>query len=73
MIRFALARVFKTLLAAVLTEKFLINLVLLLADWLAKRTQNDLDDRLVAHLRDALGKVKGQPARNLYDELKTLR
>lgn len=69
MIRAALVKVGASLLAAVLTEKFLINLVLLLAEWLAKRTANDLDNRIVAELRDALDKKGGQPARNLYQEI----
>lgn len=70
MIKIVLLQVIKSLLAAVFTEKFIINLVLLLADWLTKRTSNDLDNQLVTQLRYSLDKQAGRPANNLYERLK---
>lgn len=69
MIRVALAQMARTLFTAIFTEKFLINVFLLLAEWLARRTETDVDDKIVAQLREALGKSRGQPTRNLYKEI----
>lgn len=57
------------LLRSTLTEKAIMNLVVVLASWLAKRTSNDLDDRLVALLKEAVSKRYGKPG-NLYPELR---
>lgn len=73
MIKIVLLQVIKSLLAAVFTERFLINLVLMLADWLVKRTSNDLDNQLVTQLRYALDKQQGRPVDNLYDRVKSKR
>lgn len=54
---------------ALFTEKVVINLVVILASWLASKTENDLDDQLVEALKDALDKDHGQP-RNLYDDIR---
>lgn len=56
--------------AALFTEKVLVNLIVVLADWAAKRTSNDLDDRLVEALKDALDKQQGKPNTNLYAQVK---
>lgn len=69
MIQAVVARVVTTTLAAVLTERFVMNVLVLLASWLASKTKNDLDDQLVEALKDALDKDHGQP-RNLYDEIR---
>lgn len=58
------------ILRSMMTEKVLVNLVVILAEWLASRTKNDLDDRLVAAVKDALDKDQGTPC-NLYDEVRT--
>jgi len=64
-----LASVMSSLLRGILTEKVLINLVVILASWLASKTKNDLDDQLVGALKEALDKDHGQP-KNLYRELR---
>ena len=69
MIQSIVAKVVTTTLAAVLTERFIMNVLVLLASWLASKTENDLDDQLVEALKDALDKDHGQP-RNLYDEIR---
>jgi len=53
------------------TEKVLMNLLVVLASWLAKRTTNDLDDQLVEAVKGGLDKKSGFPAGNLYDEVKS--
>lgn len=58
---------------ALLTEKVIINLVIILASWLASKTKNDLDDQLVEALKDALDKDHGKPVKNLYDQVKASR
>lgn len=69
MIQAVVARVVTSTLAAVLTERFVMNVLVLLASWLASKTKNDLDDQLVEALKDALDKDHGRP-RNLYDEIR---
>ena len=69
MIQSIVAKVVTTTLAAVLTERFVMNVLVLLASWLASKTENDLDDQLVEALKDALDKDHGQP-RNLYDDIR---
>lgn len=58
---------------ALFTEKVIINLIVMLAEWVAKRTKTDLDDRLVEILKDALDKDHGKPVKNLYDQVKASR
>jgi len=59
--------------AAIFTEKVLMNLLVILASWLAKRTTNDLDDQLVEAVKEGLDKKSGTPAGNLYDAIKGAR
>ena len=58
---------------ALLTEKIIINLVLVLAEWLVKRTGNDLDDKILAVVKEALDKRQGKSVGNLYDAIKAAR
>lgn len=69
MIQAVVARVVTSTLAAVLTERFAMNVLVLLASWLASKTKNDLDDQLVEALKDSLDRDHGQPM-NLYDEIR---
>lgn len=55
---------------AMLTEKVMVNLVVIMAEWLASRTKNDLDDRLVEAVKEALDKDHGRPG-NLYQEVRS--
>lgn len=59
------ARIGKTL----LTERVIINLVIVLGDWLVKRTSNDLDDKAFKVFKEALDKQYNRPT-NLYRELR---
>ncbi|HEY9815330.1 MAG TPA: hypothetical protein V6D20_05955 [Candidatus Obscuribacterales bacterium] len=68
--RVMLLGVLKTLLATFLTERFLLNLIVLLADWAAKKTSNDLDNKMVDELRKSLDKQEGWQVWNLYEEVK---
>jgi hypothetical protein len=52
------------------SEKVLLNLVVLLADWAAKKTTNDLDDKIVKELKGGLDKRQGSPV-NLYQSIKS--
>jgi len=54
---------------ALLTERVLINLVIILGDWLVKRTSNDLDDKTFKVFKEALDKQYNRPT-NLYRELR---
>lgn len=69
MIKALAAGVISRLVTSLLTERFVINVAILLLEWLVKRTENDLDDRLLEHLKDALDNDHGTPL-NLYDEIK---
>lgn len=69
MIRAVAARVLATTLAAVLTERFIMNVLVLLAEWAVKRWGNDLAGDLFEQFKDALDKDHGQPM-NLYDEIR---
>ena len=69
MVRVVLARVGVTLVTALLTDKFIINALVLLLEWLASKTSNDMDDRLVQVLKESLDKRGGKPV-NLYQEVK---
>lgn len=55
---------------ALFTEKVLINLVVLLAEWAAGKTTNDLDDRVVKEVKEGLDKRQGREV-NLYQEVKS--
>ena len=52
------------------TEKVLMNLLLIMAAWLAKKTSTDLDDKLVVALREGVDKKNGVPQGNVYDNIK---
>lgn len=71
MAQIVLLNLLKSLLSGVLTEKFLMNLVLMLAKLLTERTSNDLDDQLLKNFKEALDKRQGTPAGNLYDRVKS--
>jgi hypothetical protein len=55
---------------ALFTEKVLVNLTALLAEWAAKKTSNDLDDRIVQELKRGIDESRGRPV-NLYQEVKS--
>lgn len=59
------------ILRAMFTEKVITNLVVIMAEWLAKRSSNDLDDQIVSAIKEGLDKKRGAPANNLYNNLKT--
>lgn len=69
MIRAVAARVVTTTLATVLTERFIMNVLVLLAEWAVKRWGNDLAADLFQQFKDALDRDHGQP-RNLYDDIR---
>jgi len=55
------------LLTALLSEKVLINMTVILASWIAKRTDNRLDDQLVQALKDGVSQRQdGRPTGHLY-------
>lgn len=49
-----LAKIALTVGVKLLTDKFLISVVLHVAEYLSKKTTNDLDDKIVAEIREAL-------------------
>ena len=51
-----LAKVAASIGTTLLTEKFIIRLFVIVAEYLAKSTKNDLDDQLVAELKKSLDK-----------------
>ena len=65
-----LTKILFTVGTTLLTEKVLINLLLILASWLAKKTTTDLDDNLVVALREGLEKKNGVAQSNVYDNVK---
>lgn len=67
--RALLAKTLMTTLTALLTERFLLNLLALLAEWAVKRWGNDLAEDLFAHFKDALDRQHGQPS-NLYTQIR---
>lgn len=64
-----LAKVGATLLMSMLTEKFIINMLVLILDKLASRWGNDFTKEALNHLKDSLDKDRGTP-KNLYSEVK---
>lgn len=69
MIRAVAAKVLATTLTSVLTEKFIMNVLVILAGWAVKRWGNDLAEDLFEQFRDALDRDHGTPM-NLYSEIK---
>lgn len=69
MIRAVAAKVLATTLTAVLTEKFVMNVLVILAGWAVKRWGNDLAEDLFEQFQDALDRDHGTPM-NLYNEIK---
>ncbi len=69
MIRAVAARVIATSLAAMLTERFVMNVLVILAEWAVKRWGNDLAADLFRQFKEALDRDHGKPA-NLYDEIR---
>lgn len=69
MIRAVAAKVVATTIATVLTEKFVMNVLVILAEWAVKRWGNDLAADLFRQFRDALDRDHGQPM-NLYNEIR---
>lgn len=69
MIQAVAARVLATTLAAVLTERFVMNVLVILAGWAVKRWGNDLAGDLFEQFKEALDRDNGQPM-NLYDEIR---
>ena len=69
MIRAVAAKVVATTIATVFTEKFLVNVLVILAEWAVKRWGNDLAGDLFRQFKEALDRDHGQPM-NLYDEIR---
>lgn len=69
MIKSVAAKVVTTTLAAVLTERFIMNVLVLLAEWAVNQWGNDLAADLFQQFKDALDRDHGQP-RNLYDDIR---
>jgi len=44
----------KAAMKALLTEKFIKEMVIYLLEWLAKKTDNSIDDEIVAKVKEAL-------------------
>ncbi len=63
------ARVLASVMAAILTERFLVNVLVILAEWAVNRWGNDLAGDLFQQFKDSLDKDHGQPM-NLYDEIR---
>lgn len=69
MIQAVAARVVASTLAAVLTERFVMNVLVLLAEWAVNRWGNDLAGDLFEQFKLALDRDGGQQM-NLYDEIR---
>lgn len=69
MIRAVAAKVVATTIATVLTEKFVMNVLVILAEWAVKRWGNDLAADLFRQFKEALDCDHGKPA-NLYNEIR---
>lgn len=69
MIRVLTSQIAAGLFSALFTDRFVLNSVVVLLEWLSRRTTNDLDDKLVEQLKQALDKNCGSEV-NLYDELR---
>lgn len=63
------ARVLASVMAAILTERFLVNVLVILAEWAVNRWGNDLASDLFQQFKESLDKDHGQPM-NLYDEIR---
>jgi hypothetical protein len=63
------ARLLASALETFLTEKFLINILLLVGKYIVNRTENDLDNQLFNQFKEALDNNHGTPS-NLYKDLK---
>ncbi len=48
----------KTMLLSMLTEKMILKLTLMLLEWAARRTTNEIDDRVVSMMRSQLQKTE---------------
>lgn len=62
-------KVLQSVLASILTEKVLINLIILLAERVVQSTENDLDNQILREFKDALDRNHGTPG-NLYKSVK---
>jgi hypothetical protein len=49
-----LAKILSSVAIKLMTEKVIIKVTLTLAEWLAKRTTNTLDDELIKQVKEAL-------------------
>lgn len=67
--RALLARTLLSVLTSVLTERFILNVLVLLAEWAVRRWGNDLAEDLFAQFKQALDRQEGQPA-NLYTQIR---
>lgn len=65
-----IAKTLFTVGATMFTEKVMMNLLLILATWLAKKTSTDLDDNLVVAIKNGLDQKNGVPQGNIYDNVK---
>lgn len=65
-----IAKTLFTIGASVFTEKVLMNLLVIIATWLARKTTNDLDDQMVAAIKQGLDHSGGVKQGNLYDKVK---
>lgn len=69
MIKTVALQVLKTLVTSLFSERFVINLLVLLGEWAVKRWGNDLMGDLFEQFKDSLDRDHGQPM-NLYAEVK---
>lgn len=69
MTRVALVKMLVAFVSSFLTDRFVINVVVVLLQWLVNRTQNDLDNKVFAEVKKALDKNYGSEV-NLYKQLR---
>lgn len=69
MIRAVAAKVVATTIATMLTERFVMNVLVILAEWAVKRWGNDLAGDLFRQFKESLDRNHGQPM-NLYNEIR---
>lgn len=69
MLQAVAVKLFTGIAAAILTDKFLVNAIVLTLEAVAKKTKNQYDDQLVKALKEALDHNKARST-NLYQEVK---
>jgi len=72
MIRSVLARTLTTLITTFLTEKFILNLLVMMAEWAVVRWGNDLAEDLFEQFKRELDNDNNEPV-NLYDDTRKIK